>query len=282
MTTILITGASRGFGALLAEHLLSTGANLILLARDEQRLNDLCQRLLAQCAPQQSLEVIACDLTVDRDVERLLQNQDLWTQVDVLINNAAMQGPIGPCHENDWDAWQTTFKLNFLVPVQLCRALVPFLINKGQGKIINLSGGGATQSRPNFSAYASAKAALVRFTEVLADELNVLGITVNAVAPGPMPTEMLQEVLADPNLLPQEKHALEKAFALGADNMHKAAALIEYLLSSEAAGISGKLISALWDPWEYLHQHLQDLKASDVYTLRRIVPKDRGFNWGEV
>ena len=112
----------------------------------------------------------------------------------VLVNNAGVLGPAGPLDDNDWDAWVETVRVNLLGTVAMCRAVLPGMRERGYGKIINLSGGGATAARPNFSAYAASKAAVVRFTETLAGELD--GIDVNAIAPGALPTRMLDEVLA--------------------------------------------------------------------------------------
>src|SRR6185503_10747901 len=106
----------------------------------------------------------------------------------ILVNNAALVGPIGPAWENDWDDWQQTLRVNLLAPVALCRLCASWLPTGG--KIINLSGGGATGPRPGFSAYATAKAGLVRFTENLAAELKDRGVDVNAVAPGMLNTAM--------------------------------------------------------------------------------------------
>ena len=109
----------------------------------------------------------------------------------MLINNAAIQGPIGSLQQNDLGAWDQTIRVNLLSPVALCKGLLSRMTNAPDASILNLSGGGATGPRANFSAYASAKAALVRFSETLADEVKSQGITVNCVAPGAMKTAML-------------------------------------------------------------------------------------------
>jgi 3-oxoacyl-[acyl-carrier protein] reductase len=203
--------------------------------------------------------------------------------VDVLINNAAIQGPIGPAWGNDVADWESAIQVNLLAPMAICRALVPKMIAAGGGSIINLSGGGATGPRANFSAYASAKAALVRFSETLALEAQSFGVRVNCIAPGAMKTAMMNEVLAAGAARAgvREMDLAAQVVARGGSSMSRVAELALFLASSASNGITGKLISAVWDDWETWPQHLPELANSDAYTLRRIVGRDRGFTWGD-
>ena len=121
--------------------------------------------------------------------------------VTALVNNAAITGPVGPADANDWDEWTQAISTNLFGTVLMCRAVLGGMRERGYGKIVNLSGGGATGPRPNFSAYATAKAGVVRFTETLARELDGTGIDVNAIAPGALNTRMRDDVLnAGPEL----------------------------------------------------------------------------------
>ena len=142
---------------------------------------------------------------------------------------------------------------------------------RGGGKIVNISGGGATSPRPDFSSYAAAKCALVRLTETLAEELKEDRIDVNAVAPGAMNTRMLDELLsAGPDAAPREFADALKRKREGGTPPDKAAGLVAMLASSLSDGITGKLISAVWDDWEQLPQRREELKKSELYTLRRV------------
>jgi len=206
----------------------------------------------------------------------------VWESLDVLVNNAGMLTPIGKVWDNDWHEWEMTIRVNLLAPVELCRACVPWMSARRQGKIINISGGGATRPRPHFSAYATAKAGLVRFSETLAHEVRDRQVQVNCVAPGAMNTEMLQAVL---RAGPEHVGALEYAEALkqaetGGALPQRAAELCVFLASAASDGITGTLLSAVWDPWESLPERVHDVQNSDIYTLRRIVPSDRGLPWG--
>ena len=109
-----------------------------------------------------------------------------------------------------------------------------------------------------------------------------MGIDVNAIAPGPLDTRLLDDALAaGPDTIGQETYdAALKTKESGGATMGKAADLAVFLGSEMSNGISGKLISALWDPWSSLPDYLDDLQSSDIYTLGRIVPKDRGKTWG--
>src|SRR3990167_4966075 len=189
--TALITGASRGLGKKIAQLFWREGVNLILVARTLEKLEELRDELQVSSTFHQKINIIKADLADQNDFIKIMDSQ----RVDILINNAAIQGPIGSLWENDWKSWQETVQVNLLSPVALCRAVVPQMIKNNFGKIINVSGGGATSARPKFSAYAVSKAGLVRFSETLAEEVKPFNISVNCIAPGMMNTDMLQEIL---------------------------------------------------------------------------------------
>jgi NAD(P)-dependent dehydrogenase (short-subunit alcohol dehydrogenase family) len=278
--TVLITGASRGLGKKIAEAFLQAGAHLILVARDIKKLTLLQEELQKDLKENQTIRLLAVDLAKPEELKTLF---DL-TNIDILINNAAVQGPIGAIWENDWQSWQTTQQINLLSPVALCRALIPQMMKQNFGRIINISGGGATNARPQFSAYAVSKTALVRFSETLAEEVKSFNISVNCIAPGVMNTDMLQEVLqAGEEKIGKKEFANLTNKMRGDDSvMQNAAELCVYLASFAHNDISGKLISAVWDPWKKLTEHKADLTDSDIFTLRRIVPGDRGKTWSDV
>jgi NAD(P)-dependent dehydrogenase (short-subunit alcohol dehydrogenase family) len=134
---------------------------------------------------------------------------------------------------------------------------------------------------PRFSAYAASKAAVVHFTETLSEECTSANIDVNAVAPGALNTRLLQQVIeAGPDLVRTGfyKRSLKQQDSGGAP-LQKGADLCVFLLSDASNGITGKLLSAIWDPWMELPNHVSDLNSTDIYALRRIVPKDRGMDW---
>jgi len=278
----LITGASRGLGEILAQYFWDSGFSLCLVARGEVELKKI-EHALPERKGQRIIRLV-CDLADPALVSVLPPIVREWLpRLDVLVNNAAIHGPMGPLWENDFRLWQQAIQVDLLAPVALCSAFVPWMIETGGGSIINLSGGGATGPRVNFSAYATAKAGLVRFSETLAEETRQLNIRVNCIAPGAMKTTMLGEVLEKGAAAAgeQEFAFASKVFAEGGAPMDRVAALALFLASDASKGVTGKLISAVWDDWEHWPEHMDELSSSDVYTLRRIAGRDRGFTWGD-
>ncbi|MBI4385972.1 MAG: SDR family oxidoreductase [Elusimicrobia bacterium] len=280
----LITGGSRGFGRAVTEAFLKEGASVFLCARDGKTLAKTRRELDALAMPGGKVAARPADISKTREVDALVRSAlKTFPALDILVNNAGIYGPLGPIEDIPWKQWVRALEINLLGPTYLCRALVPHLKRLGHGKIINLSGGGATNPMPRMSSYGASKAGFMRLSETLAEELRGTGIDVNAVAPGPLNTRFLDEVLdAGPEKVGApfyEKARRQKQD--GGAPLEKGAALCVFLASQESDGLTGKLLSALWDPWETLPRRLDELSRTDIYTLRRIVPKDRGLGWGE-
>jgi NAD(P)-dependent dehydrogenase (short-subunit alcohol dehydrogenase family) len=200
----------------------------------------------------------------------------------IVVNSAGIYGPKGLIEDNDWAAWTQAVEIDLYGAVLLCRAIVPHLKQRGYGKIIQLSGGGATAPLARLSAYAAAKAAVVRFAETLAVELAPHAVDVNCIAPGALNTRMLEEIIAaGPEAVGEAlyQRSVEQK-QKGGVPLERGAALAVFLATRASDGITGKLLSAVWDPWQDLPGHRDELATSDIYTLRRIVPADRGKPWG--
>lgn len=284
MTTkfALITGGTRGLGALLVRRFWLDGYSLAVVARQEPDIRKLLSELPKR--DDQKTLALPFDMGSPAQVAALIERvKYACPQLKVLVNNAAVQGPIGPVWENDFSAWRQALQVDLLAPVALCQGLIPLVSGTGGGSIINLSGGGATGPRANFSAYATAKAGLIRFSETLAEETKAMGIRVNCIAPGAMMTSMLGEVLEQGVKAAGDREfsIATQVFSEGGASMEKVADLALFLASDASKGITGKLISAVWDNWEQWPAHLQELSGSDAYTLRRIAGRDRGFTWGD-
>ncbi len=278
----VITGSSRGLGAHLANAFWSAGWNIALVARNQDDLLEVCKNFPER--PNQRAVIFPCDLAQPVEVSLLVEKiKGQLPRLDALINNAAIHGPIGPLVENDLTLWNKAIQVNLMSPVALCHGLVEFMSNAGGGSIINLSGGGATGPRANFTAYASAKAALVRFSETLAQEVESRQIRVNCVAPGAMKTGLLEEVIVSGKSIAgtREYEIAENVFAQDGASLNKVADLVLFLAGDASLGITGKLVSAVWDKWQEWPKHIDQLAASDTYTLRRISGRDRGMEWGD-
>lgn len=275
----VITGASQGLGRVIAEHFVREGASVFLCARDKQLLTSTSDALKAQAPPGVKVGFSACDISRPDYVKYLINFaiQELG-RIDILVANAGVYGPMGPVEEIDLKEWMQAIETNLYGVLLPCRELIPHFKKAGRGKIIVLSGGGATNPLPNISAYAASKAAAVRLMETLAEELRPFHVDVNAVAPGALKTRLVEQVLqAGPEKVGAAFYAKNKKWAEeGATPLELGASLCVYLASAESDGITGKLISAQWDPWQKLHQFRDELAKSDIYCLRRIVPEDRG------
>lgn len=279
----LITGGSQGFGFAVAGAFLKEGAQVMLCARDGERL-ERARKDLADVAPDESrLLATPADVSVPGDVERLVAaTVSAFGGLEILVCNAGVHGPKGPLQDVSWTEWCHAVEINLMGTVLACRATLAHFLAQKYGKMLLLSGGGATKPMPYVSAYAASKAAIVRFGETLAEEVRNFRIDVNAVAPGAMNTRLLDDILeAGPARVGNAyyEQALRQKVE-GGTPPERGASLCVFLASPESDGITGKLISAVWDPWEALPEHIGELRSSDIYTLRRIVPADRGKDWG--
>jgi NAD(P)-dependent dehydrogenase (short-subunit alcohol dehydrogenase family) len=280
----LITGASQGLGLAIAREYVAAGASVVLCARDAERLEHASREVAALAGPAQRVVARAADVSRKEEADALARAAlEAFPDLHVLVNNAGVYGPMGPIEDVDWDAWVRAIEINLLGSVLMARALLPHFKARQYGKIVQLSGGGATAPLPRISAYAASKAAVVRFAETLAEEVRGDGIDVNAVAPGPLNTRLLDDVLArGPSGVGEEFYARAvRQRDEGGVPLETGARLVVFLGSAASDGITARLLSAVWDPWESLPEHREDLDRTDVYTLRRIVPADRGFSWGK-
>jgi NAD(P)-dependent dehydrogenase (short-subunit alcohol dehydrogenase family) len=281
----LVTGASHGFGLAVAREYVTAGADVMICGRDGEALERARGEIAALARPGQIVLAQAADVSRREEVERLTAlTRTGLPSFQVLVNNAGVYGPLGRIDQVDWDAWEAAIAINLLGSVLMCRAILPGFIAQRYGKIIQLSGGGASNPLPRISAYAASKAAIVRFAETLAEEVREFRIDVNAVAPGALNTRLLDQVLeAGPEAV--GKAFYERSIKQKRDGgapLERGAALATFLASAASDGLTGRLISALWDPWETLTEDRRDeVMRGDVYTLRRIVPADRGLIWGD-
>ena len=277
---VLVTGASQGIGLAIAHAFAAMGDNVAICARSEDALAAAAAELRER-HPDARIHTRAADVSSEASVDALVDDVvTMFGGLDVLIANAGVYGPKGPIEAVDWDAWVDAIRINLLGVVYCARRALPALRRSERGKIVIISGGGATKPLPFLSAYAASKAGAVRFGETLAEELRDARIDVNMVAPGALNTRLLDEVLdAGPDVVGAAFHAAAvKQRETGGTPLEIGAALCVFLASRAADGITGKLISAPWDPWDRFAAEKERLEG-DVYTLRRIVPEERGWSW---
>jgi 3-oxoacyl-[acyl-carrier protein] reductase len=263
---VLVTGAGRGIGKRLAMGLAQAGARVGLLGRSQAEL-DLAKLEIEQAGGN------ALRLRADvRDLEQLHAAVErirvIFGRLDVLVASAAVQGPIGPLVSSKVKAWNDTIEINLIGAVNACRAVLPPMIEQRSGKIVLIACGGAGHPRPNFSAYAASKAAVVRFAESLAEEVRDDNVQVNCVAPGSSYTHMTDEILhaGEDRAGPREIAEAERVRVTGGIGPEKQVQLVLFLASARSNHVNGKLIHVN-DDWKRLEN---ENARPELYTLRRV------------
>lgn len=265
--TCFIAGASGAIGSAVAECFYREGARLVLAGHS--RKADWC---LAERAAPNRIFHVQFDIGRWEEVrDAAAQARDRFGSLDVLVNCAGAQGPIGPAHTLDPAEWARSVEINLLGCFLLARAVVPHMVAQKSGRIIHFSGGGAAYARPYFTAYGASKAAVVRFTESLAEELRDSNIQVNAIAPGPVRSRMWDEMRAAGAAA--GSRALSEIAQMeetGGVPPSRAAALALFLATSRSKGLTGRLISGVHDRWEGFGTRISEIMNTDRGTLRRV------------
>lgn len=262
-----IAGASGAIGSAVAERFLREGARLALGSHARKADSRLAGFSSDDAVLRLQFDV-RCWNEVQQAVERAHEN---FGALDVLVNCTGVQGPIGPAHTVGPDDWARAIEINLLGAFHLVRAVAPLMIQQGGGKIVHFSGGGAAYARPFFTAYAASKAAVVRLTECLADELHDVNVQVNSIAPGPVRSRMWDEMRAA-GAAAGAKTLLEIAQMeeTGGIPASRAAALALFLASSRSNGLTGRLISGVHDRWEDFPGKISTIMKTEGGTLRRV------------
>jgi NAD(P)-dependent dehydrogenase (short-subunit alcohol dehydrogenase family) len=267
LRTIIITGASSGIGAALTRALAGDGHRLFVCARREERLAEVTEN--GRLATYRALDVT--DVPQMTDFAKLVASEA--GTVDTLICCAGAYGSIGPIHEADPEEWWETVRGNLFGTFLAANRFVPLMRGSADARLITFSGGGFG-ALPRYSAYASAKAGVVRLTETMAAELKPLGIAVNAIAPGFVKTEIHDATLkAGPEIAGAKFYAFTKEkLESGSVPIETEIDCVRFLLSPAAQGLTGKTISPSVDPWRtpIFREFVNDISRSDLYTMRRI------------
>jgi NAD(P)-dependent dehydrogenase (short-subunit alcohol dehydrogenase family) len=275
---VLVTGASQGLGFEIAKRFVAEGASVAICARSSTDLQSAKNELLTNLHKDQQILALTCDVSVPAEVDAVFQQlNDQFGVLHAVVSNAGIYGPLGPIDEINWDEWLQAIAINLSGAAYVLRKSVVVMKNQGFGKIIQISGGGATQPHPFANSYAASKAAIVRLAETVAEELRGTAIEVNSIAPGALNTRLFEQILsAGPELVGQSFYDRTlKQKETGGAGFNDAVDLALFLASPASDGISGKLISAVWDKWNEFPNQIELLGASDVFTLRRITEQER-------
>ena len=261
----IVTGAGRGLGRAMTLGLARAGALVGAVARSAEQLAETVGSVRE--AGGKALAVVA-DVSDAACVKRMaLEVERTLGPVDLLVNNAATVGPLGPMWEADAGEWWHSLEVNLLGPYLCLRALLPGMIARRRGRIINVSTGAATVAVAYMGAYVIAKTALIRLTENLAAELIDSGVYVFAIDPGTVRTAMTGQVLeteAGKKWLPWFRKLFDRGRDVPAE---KPAQLVVQLAAGRADALSGRFLS-LSDDLAKLQEVLEEVKRDGLYTLR--------------
>lgn len=265
----IITGSGRGIGKAIAKKFADKGTIVVLTARSKNEIDETLKEIKKNGG--QGI-AIPTDLSkysnVIRLVTKVLEN---YSKIDILVNNAGVIKPIKPIHQVDVKEWENNLRINLFGTFYCINTILPHMISKNYGKIINLSGGGAFNSMPNFSAYGASKAAIVRLTETVAAEVKKYNISVNAIAPGPIKTKITYDIVESGDVAGIEQPIAKEVLENGGMDIEKVTELALFLASDESNGLSGKTISARWDDLNYIRKNITTIQNSDKYTMKRII-----------
>lgn len=263
----LITGGGRGIGRAIARAYAAEGARLGLAARTDAELQATAEEIRAEFGSE--VTTVVTDVRHREQVENAVSHTvDNFGPIDVMVNNAGNTGEIGPLWKLDPERWANVISVHVLGTYYGCRAVIPEMLERGRGRIVNMSGVGG----PNDTSYDAAKTAIVNMTENLSVELAGTGITVNAISPGSIHTRMWEEV-RDMALAAGDMETYEKGVLVtsgGGASIERAAELAVLLGSDDCGELSGRLIRAALDTFEDIPARVDEIMASDALLLRRV------------
>ncbi len=263
----LITGGGRGIGRAIARAYAAEGAVLALAARTDAELSATSEEIRAEFGSEVTTAI--ADVRDREQVENAVSlTLERFGTIDVMVNNAGNSGEIGPLWKLDPDRWVNVISVHVLGTYYGCRAVIPGMLERGQGRIVNMSGVGG----PNDTSYDAAKTAIVNMTENLSVELAGTGVTVNAISPGSIHTRMWEEV-RDMALTAGDMEMYEKGVQVtsgGGASIERAAELAVLLGSDACGGLSGRLIRAALDTFEDIPAQVEEIMSSDALMLRRV------------
>jgi len=265
----LITGGGRGIGRAIARAYAAEGARLALVARTSAELEETAS-LVRDEHGAEAITIVADVADGDQVHQAVTRTLGHYGHIDVLVNNAGNIGPVGRVWDNEPAEWARTIAVHLMGVFYGCHAVIPGMLERGRGRIVNMSGVGG----PNSSAYDAAKTGIVNLTENLALELGGTGITVNAISPGSIHTRMWEEnrdlALAIGDMATYRR-GVQVTSGQGA-SIERAAELAVFLGSDDCGTLSGRLIRAFADRFEEFPARVDEIMASEAYQLRRVDP----------
>jgi len=262
---VLVTGAGRGIGRAIAIHAARAGARVAALSRSREELDGTVEAIRRSGG--EASAVVASVTDPDAIADAVDRIRRTFGPVDVLVNDAGAVGPIGPFSETDLAEWCAAFDVNLRGTAVCTRSVLPSMVERRMGRVINIATGGAAIGMTHLSSYIVAKTAVVRLTECIANELRPYGLSVFAVGPGTVRTAMSEHSLTTEDghrWLPWFRRIFDEGFDVTAD---APAALVTALASGRYDALSGRFVTVA-DDLDRLLAEADRLDREDLYALR--------------
>ncbi len=261
----VVTGGGRGIGRAIAEALAAHGAAVAVLARSVKELEETVARIQKAGGRAQAFPANVADAdSVKRAFDGIAQS---FGPVDLLVNNAGALGPLRPLSQTAAGEWWRTMEVNLRGPLLTTEAVIPGMMARRRGRIVNVASGGGTFPTPNFSSYGVSKTALIRFTECVALELKPFGVAAFSISPGTVRTAMSEISLNSPDgkkWIPWFARIFEQSLNLPPE---RAAHLVVTLASGKADALSGRFIAPT-DDLDAMIAGAAEIEQNNLYSLR--------------
>ena len=262
---VAVTGAGRCIGRAIAIRTAEAGARVAVLSRSKDQLEATVEAISQRGGTAAAFPASVTETaSIDRAFEQIARS---FGAIDVLVNNAGTIGPFGPFGENDSDEWWMGIEVNLRGAARCTRAVLPAMIARRSGRIVNVASGGAETAMTYFSSYIVAKTALVRLTECIAVEIRPYGLSAFAIGPGTVRTAMAEQSLTSPEgrrWLPWFRRIFDDGLDVPAD---VPAALVTRLASGRYDALSGRFLT-IGDDLELLLQATAAIDREQLYALR--------------
>lgn len=267
---LLITGGTSGIGLEIIRKLADQNVNILTCARSKKKLVQIKKEF-------KEIKIFKCDVSKESNVKKLFDfSKKNFKSIDIIINAAGIYGEIEKIENSNFKRWKKAIEVNFFGTYLICKYFIPLLKVSKVKKIINFSGGGAFNSFPNYSAYATSKAALVRFSETLASEVKKDKILVNCIAPGFVATPLHKATISAGSKKAGKKFLAftKKKLKENSVPIEVPVKCVEFLISSKSKNLTGKTISASFDEWhtKKFQNKISSYNKSDIFTMRRVNP----------
>jgi NAD(P)-dependent dehydrogenase (short-subunit alcohol dehydrogenase family) len=260
--TAIVTGAGRGIGRVLAEQLARSGAAVALVARSVKEIEEVADAIEGEGG---TAAALPADVTDENAVLRLVDDvYRLVGRPTLLVNNAGAWRQVGPVVDSDPATWWSDVEVNLKGTYLSTRAVLPGMLEDGKGRIVNIASYAAVTASPFLTAYACAKAAVIRFTDSLAAELESSGVRVFCITPGFVRTALVKEVAAS-----EDGRRFLPRLSTRADELKpdRAAQLLLQIATGRLDPLSGRFLHVL-DDVEDLLSRADEVTLHDLYSLR--------------